>query len=58
MVTHFAVVELDNAIRFNTLPMALGSCGINPDGPTILFVSFNTRQGLKCSHVASTPTLT
>ena len=35
-----------------------GSCGIVPNGPASLVVSFNICQGLKCKHVASTPTLT
>ena len=35
-----------------------GYCGIVPNGPAGLVVSFNIRQGLKCKHVASTPTLT
>ena len=39
-------------------PGCQGSCGIVPNGPTGSVVFFNIRQGLKCWHVASTPTLT
>ena len=39
-------------------PGCQGSCGIVPNGPVASIVSFNIHQGLKCKHVASTPTLT
>ena len=39
---------LDNAIWFSTLPGCQGSCGIVPNGPADLVVSFNIHQGLKC----------
>ena len=32
MGAHFSAVELDNAIRFSTLPGCQGSCGIVPNG--------------------------
>ena len=57
MGAHFPTVELDNPIRFRIFPGCLGSCGIVPDGPTGLVVSFNIGQRLKCKHIASTPTL-
>ena len=41
-------VELDNAIRFSTLPGCLGSSGIVLNEPAGSAISFNIRQGLKC----------
>ena len=35
-----------------------GSCGTVTNGPAGSVVSFNIDQGLKCYHVALTPTLT
>ena len=35
-----------------------GTCGIVPNDPAGLTVSFNICQGLKFWHIASTPTLT
>ena len=35
-----------------------GSCAMVSNGPNSSFISFNIRQGLKCWHVASKPTLT
>ena len=34
-----------------------GSCGIVPNGPASLVISFSIHQGLECKPVASTPTL-
>ena len=49
MGAHFSTVKLDNAIRVSTLI---------PNRPVGSVISFNLGQGLKCKHVASTPTLT
>ena len=41
-----------------SFPGCQDSCGIIPNGPAGPVPSFNIRQGLKCYHVALTPTLT
>ena len=61
MVAHFATVEMDIEIGFSILSGPFecqGTCGIVPNGPAGLAVSFNIHQGLKCWHIASTMTLT
>ena len=39
-------------------PRCQGSCGIVPNGPAGLVISFNKHHSLQCKRVASTPTLT
>ena len=55
---HFPAIELDTWSDLAPFPGCHVSCGTVLNGPTGSVVSFNIRQGLKCKHVASTPTLT
>ena len=55
---HFLADALDNVIQFGTLSRVSGFLCHGFKWPISSFISFNIRQGLKCWHVASTPTLT
>ena len=58
MVVHFPELSWIVQSGLAPFPGCQGSCGIVPNGPADLVISFHICQGLKCQHVASTPTLT
>ena len=58
MGVHFPALSWITQSCLAPIPECQGSCGIVPNTPSDLVVSFSTCQGFKCKHLASMLTLT